>query len=423
MTRLSSISRALRHRNYRLFFIGQSVSLIGTWMTQMAAAWLVYRLAGSALLLGVVGFSGQIASFLLAPLAGVFTDRSNRRRILIVTQCLAALHSLVLAALTLTGAIRVNQIIALSVLQGLITAFDIPARQAFMAELVDRADLGNAIALNSILFNGTRLLGPVAAGFIIAAGGEGACFLVDSVSYLAAIFTLCMMRLNAGAGSSRRRPVLHELKEGIVYAANFPPIRTILLLVAFTSLAASYSVMFPVIARDVLHGGPSTLGFITAATGLGALVGGLYLASRRSVRGLLGIIAGSSVVFGGSLIGLSAMSVFWGVLVILFMTGFSMIIQLAAANTVLQTLVDDDKRGRVMSLYMMALLGMTPWGSLLAGALTARAGISVTLFFQGTASILIALVFAGQLPRLRAVVQPIYVRMGIIPEMAVELSR
>jgi len=414
--RLKSISRALRHRNYKLFFFGQGVSLIGTWMTQVATAWLVYRLTGSALLLGVVGFSSQIATFLLAPVAGVFTDQHDRRKILMTTQILSALQSLALAVLTLTHQIQVSHIIVLSVCQGLISAFDIPARQAFLVEIVkDRADLGNAIALNSVMFNGARLIGPSIAGFVIAWGGEGVCFLIDAVSYLSVIVTLLMLRLGSSAVTSGRHRLFHELKEGVSYAVNFLPIRALLLLVAFTSLVASYSVLYPVVARDVLHGGPSTLGFLSAVTGLGALVGGLYLASRRSVRGLLRLIAGSSFVYGASLMCFAFTKTLGMALIVLFVTGFSMIIQLAASNTVLQTLVEDDKRGRVMSLYMMALLGMTPWGSLLAGASTARLGISTTLFLQGAASFLIAVVFAGQLPRLKAVIRPIYVKMGIIP--------
>ena len=413
---LKSVSRALRHRNYKLFFFGQGVSLIGTWMTQVATAWLVYRLTGSAFLLGVVGFSGQIATFLLAPVAGVFTDRCNRRQILTATQILSALQSLALAVLTLTHQIEVSHIIVLSICQGLISAFDIPARQAFLVEIVkDRADLGNAIALNSVMFNGARLVGPSIAGFVIAWGGEGICFLIDAVSYLSVIVTLLLLRLEACAVAPRHHRLFHELKEGISYAVNFLPIRAILLLVAFTSLAASYSVLFPVVARDVLQGGPSTLGFLSAATGCGALFGGLYLASRRDVRGLLRLIAAASFVQGASLMAFAVTRSLGVALAVLFVTGFSMIIQLAASNTVLQTLVDDDKRGRVMSLYMMALLGMTPWGSLLAGALTARAGIAPTLFLQGAASFGIAMIFAGQLPRLKAVIRPIYVKMGIIP--------
>lgn len=410
-----SIGRAFRHRNYKLFFIGQSISLIGTWMTQVATAWLVYRLTGSAFLLGVVGFSGQIATFLLAPLAGVFTDRCSRRGILTTTQILSALQSLALALLTLTHQIQVHHIILLSVAQGLISAFDIPARQAFLVEIVkDRADLGNAIALNSTLFNGARLIGPAIAGFVIAWRGEGICFLIDAVSYLAVIVTLLMLKLGVCAVPPRRHPVLQELNEGISYAVRFLPIRVLLLLVACTSLVASYSVLFPVVARDVLHGGPSTLGLLSSATGLGALVGGIYLASRRNVRGLLRLISAASFIQGFSLMCLAWTTALWMALAVLFVTGFSMILQLAASNTVLQTLVDDDKRGRVMSLYMMALLGMTPWGSLMAGTLTTRAGVSTTLLLQGTASFLIAVVFAGQLPRLRAVIRPIYVKMGII---------
>ena len=386
-------------------------------MTQVATAWLVYRLTGSAFLLGIVGFSSQIATFLLAPLAGVFTDRGDCRRILVTTQCLAALQSLVLAVLTLTGAIHVGQIIALSVVQGLINAFDIPTRQVFLVEMVeDRADLGNAIALNSSVFNGARLVGPCLAGFVIAAGGEGICFLIDSISYLAVIVTLLMMSLAARPIPSARPRIFHELREGIAYAAGFMPIRVILLLVAFSSLVAlPYTVLLPVVAKETLHGGPATLGFLTGISGLGALTGGLYLASRRSVRGLVRLTAIATAVFGISLMIFAVTQVLWAALAILFVIGFGMIVQLASCNTVLQTLVEDSKRGRVMSLFMMSFMGMVPWGSLLAGILATHIGVARTLLLEGGACLIGAFVFAGQLPRLKAVIRPTYVKMGIIP--------
>ena len=409
--------RALRYRNYRLFFIGQSISLVGTWMTQVATAWLVYRLTGSAFLLGVVGFSSQIAGFLLAPVAGVITDRADHRRILLGTQVLAALQSLAMAVLALAGTIRVSQIILLSVLQGFINAFDIPTRQAFVVRMVeDRADLSNAIALNSSMFNGALLLGPPLAGLVISAAGEGACFLIDSISYLAVIATLLMMRLPPRAVRPPRRRVTHELAEGISYAAKSLPIRSLLLLVAFISLVAMpYAVLLPVVARETLHGGPSTLGLLTGMSGLGALVGSLYLASRRSVRGLVRLSALAGGLFGVGLMVFAASHDAWLSLAALFAAGFGMIVQMAASNTVLQTLVDDDKRGRVMSLFMMAFLGMLPWGSLMVGALADRIGVHWTLMLEGAACLAGTLAFARRLPRLRAAIRPIYARMGIPP--------
>lgn len=409
--------RALRYRNYRLFFIGQSISLVGTWMTQVATAWLVYRLTGSAFLLGVVGFSSQIAGFVLAPVAGVLTDRWDHRRILLATQVLAALQSLALAVLALSGRIRVSQIILLSVLQGFINAFDIPTRQAFVVRMVeDRTDLSNAIALNSSMFNGARLLGPPLAGLVISAAGEGACFLIDSVSYLAVIATLLMMRVPVRAARSLRRHVAHELAEGVAYAAKSLPIHSLLLMVAFVSLVAMpYVVLLPVVARETLRGGPSTLGLLTGMSGLGALAGSLYLASRRSVRGLVRLSALAGGLFGAALMVFAASRAAWLSLAALFAAGFGMIVQMAASNTVLQTLVDDDKRGRVMSLFMMAFLGMLPWGSLVVGALAGRIGVHRTLMLEGAVCLAGALAFARRLPRLRAAIRPIYARMGIPP--------
>jgi len=281
---VSATLRSLKHPSFRMFFAGQLVSMTGYWMQQTAQAWLVYRLTGSAFLLGVVGFSGQIAGFLLAPVAGVLTDRWDHRRTLVWAQALAALQSLALAGLALSGAVRVSHVILLSILQGFITAFDIPARQAFVVRMVEnRADLGNAIALNSSMFNGARLLGPTLAGLVIAAAGEGVCFLIDSVSYLAVIATLLMMRVPAEPARPPRRRIAHELAEGVSYAANSVPIRSMLLMVAFVSLVAMpYAVLLPVVARETLRGGPSTLGLLTGMSGLGALVGSLYLAARRT---------------------------------------------------------------------------------------------------------------------------------------------
>ncbi|MEA2601367.1 MAG: hypothetical protein QOF89_2359 [Acidobacteriota bacterium] len=413
--------RALRHRNYRLFFSGQTVSLVGTWMTRIATSWLVYRLTRSALLLGLVGFAGQIPSFLLAPFAGVLVDRWNRHRLLVAAQVLAMLQSAALAVLALTGVINIWHVLGLSLFQGVINAFDMPARQAFVVEMVeDRADLSNAIALNSSMVNAARLLGPSIGGVLIAAVGEGWCFFWDAVSYLAVIASLLLMRLAPRPQrTGRKSKVLPELREGLAYVAGSPPIRSILLLLALVSLVGMpYTVLMPVFASTILHGGPHTLGFLMAATGVGALLGAVFLARRRSVLGLGKVIPLMAALFGAGLIGFSLSRHLWLSLALLLATGLGFMVTMAASNTLLQTLVADDKRGRVMSLYTMAIMGMTPFGSLLAGVLANRIGAPHTLLLGGLGCLAAALWFALLLPKLRERVRPIYVEMGILPEEA-----
>jgi MFS family permease len=379
-TGLRSIGRALRHRNYRLFFSGQSISLIGTWLTRVATSWLVYRLTGSALLLGILGFAGQVPTFVVAPLAGVLVDRWDRYRVLVVTQALAMSQSALLAALALTGVINVGHVLALSVFQGLINAFDMPARQSMVVQMVqDRADLPNAIALNSSMVNAARLVGPAVAGVVIAAVGEGWCFFVDAVSYVAVITSLLLMRLGPRPRVARSTHVLHEMSEGFRYASGFAPIRVVLLLLAIVSLTGTpYTVLLPMVAREVLGGGAGTLGALTAASGLGALVGALYLASRKSVLGLGRVITASTVLFGAGLVGFSRAAVLSLALPLILVAGAGMMLQMAASNTLLQTIVDEDKRGRVMSLFAMSFFGTAPFGSLLAGLLASRVGAENT---------------------------------------------
>src|SRR5256885_4158363 len=415
------IFRALSNKNYRLFFAGQSISLIGTWMTRIATSWLVYRLTGSALLLGVVGFAGQVPSFLLAPFAGVLVDRWNRHRLLVATQVLALVQSLALALLTLTGMIRIWHVITLSVFQGLINAFDMPARQAFVVEMVDRReDLANAIALNSSMVNAARLLGPSIGGVVIAAVGEGWCFMADAISYLAVIASLLAMTITQRmTRPTKDANIFQQLREGWTYAARFAPIRDMLLLLALVSLVGiPYTVLMPVFANDILHGGPSTLGLLMAASGVGALAGALLLAGRKSVLGLGKFIPLTAAIFGAGLIAFSFTRVTWLALSLMVITGFGFMVQMAASNTVLQTIVDEDKRGRVMSFYTMAFMGTAPFGSLLAGSLAARVGAPHTLLFGGAGCVLGALWFATTLPRLRRDVTPIYVKIGILPEVA-----
>ena len=415
------IFRALSNKNYQLFFSGQSISLVGTWMTRIATSWLVYRLTGSALLLGIVGFAGQIPSFLLAPFAGVLVDRWNRHRLLVATQVLALVQSLALALLTLTGAIRIWHVIALSVFQGLINAFDMPARQAFVVEMVDRReDLANAIALNSSMVNAARLLGPSIGGVVIAAVGEGWCFMADAISYLAVIASLFAMTITPRmTGPTKDANILQQLREGWTYAVRFAPIRDVLLLLALVSLVGMpYTVLMPVFANDILHGGPSTLGWLMAASGVGALAGALLLAGRKSVLGLGKHIPLAAAAFGVGLIAFSFTRVLSLALLLMMVTGFGFMVQMAASNTVLQTIVDEDKRGRVMSFYTMAFMGTAPFGSLLAGGLADRIGAPHTLLFGGVGCVLGALWFATTLPKLRRDITPIYVKIGILPEVA-----
>ncbi len=409
--------RALRSRNYRLYFGGQGVSLIGTWMQRIAMSWLVYRLTGSAFMLGLIGFAGSVPSFILGPLAGVLSDRYNRRRMLIVTQCLALLQAFILALLVLGGQIAVWQILVLGIVLGFIEAFDMPLRQSFMVEIVPKQDLGNAIALNSSMVNSSRLLGPSIAGVLIASMGEGMCFLLNSISYLAVIASLLAMRVPQEQVSNREFHILGELREGFVYAYNFVPIRSVLMLLALVSLVGMpYSVLMPVFARDVLHGGPHTLGFLLGASGVGALAGAIYLAARKSILGMGRWIALAAGIFGAGLIAFSLSRVFWLSLLLMLVTGFGMIVQMASSNTVLQTIVDEDKRGRVMSFYAMAFRGMVPFGNLLAGIMANRLGAPLTLMIGGGCCVVGSVFFARNLPAMRDMVRPIYRRMGIFSD-------
>jgi MFS family permease len=421
-TSLTTITRAFGSRNYRLFFGGQGLSLVGTWMQQVAMSWLVYRLTNSPFLLGVVGFAGQAPTFLLTALAGVLADRFDRRRILYITQTLAMLQASILAYITLAGLVRVWHVMALSAFLGVVNAFDIPTRQSFVVEIVhDRADLGNAIAMNSFMFNSARLIGPSIAGVMIGLVGEGFCFLINAVSFLTIIIALMAMRTGKPMETTGNMRIFAGLKEGFTYAFAFIPIRYILFLLALMSVVGMpYAVLMPVFAKNLLHGGPHTLGFLLSASGIGAISGALYLASRKSVRGLGRVIV-VAVSAGG--LGLMAFSMSSSVplsLVTLLFVGFGMMVHSAASNTILQTIVDEDKRGRVMSFFAMAFMGMAPFGSLLAGLLAHKIGAPPTLFMSGIVCLIGAAVFSTRLPLMRSYVRPIYVRMGIIEEMPTE---
>jgi MFS family permease len=393
---LKLIFRTLRYRNYRLFFAGQCISLIGTWMQQIALSWLVYRLTHSVFLLGMVGFVSQFPTFLFAPFAGVLSDRWNRHHILIFTQSMSMLLAITLAVLVLTEVIAVWHILLLTLFLGCVNALDIPTRQSFVIYMIDkREDLGNAIALNSAMFNGARFLGPSVAGLLIAAVGEGICFLLNGLSYLAVIAALLAMKLSPVHSESMKANMLHDFKEGLAYTFGSQPIRSILLLLALTSfMGVPYAVLMPAFARDILHGGPHTLGFLMSATGAGALLGAAYLASRRSISGLGKIIPITAGIFGMGLIGFSLSRILWFSLLLMFIAGFGIMVQVASSNTLLQTIVDDNMRGRVMSFFAVSFMGMAPFGSLLAGSLAGMMGVANTLMMGGICCVLGATVYA-----------------------------
>jgi MFS family permease len=409
--------RALRHRNYRLFFGGQSISLVGTWITRIATSWLVYRLTGSDLLLGVVSFCGQIPTLFLAPVAGVFVDRWDRHKVLLGTQVLSLLQSLALALLTFAGIITVGEILALQVFQGVINAFDTPARQAFVVSMIeDRADLPNAIALNSSMVNASRIAGPAIGGMLIASVGEAWCFLVDAISYVAVIGSLLAMRLDRGEREPPASHLLEELVTGFRYVRDFEPIRTVLLLLALVSIMGMpYAVLMPAFASKILHGGPNTLGILMGMSGVGALVGAVYLASRPSVLGLGTVIASSVTVFGVALVAFALSRTLWLSIALLPLVGAGFMVALASSNTVLQTIVEENLRGRVMAFYAMAFLGTAPIGSLFAGTLAEQLGEPVTVAIGGLACIAGGIWFRSRLGRLRRLVRPIYIERGILP--------
>jgi MFS family permease len=410
------LTRALKHRNYRLFFGGQSVSLVGTWITRVATSWLVYRLTGSELLLGIVSFCGQIPTLVLTPFAGVVVDRGDRRKILLWTQILSLVQSAALAVLTLTDVITVTQILVLQLVQGVINAFDTPARQALVVEMVEnRDDVPNAIALNSSMVNGSRIIGPSIGGLIIAGVGEGWCFALDALSYVAVVISIILMRIKPRARAPHVAPMLDDLQTGWRYVVESAPIRSVLILLAIISTASMpYTVLMPAIAAEELHGGPNTLGMLMGATGVGALFGGIYLAGRRSVVGLGRVILIGTLTLGVSLAAFSATTNVWLAAVLLALAGGGFIVQMASSNTIIQTIVDESFRGRVMSFYTMAFFGTAPIGSLLGGLAADRIGAPMTIRIGALICLVSASWFAYILPVLRKIVRPIYVERGII---------
>lgn len=415
---LAHVFRALRSRNYRLFFIGQGISLTGTWMQTVAMGWLVYNLTNSAFLLGLVAFAGLICTFLLSPFAGVLSDRVDRKRILLTTQALSMVQALTLAVVVLTGSAEVWNLIVLSATLGLINAFDMPARQSFILELVDnRADLGNAIALNSSLFNGTRLIGPSIAGILVALVGEGICFLINGLSFIAVLSCLMAMKIAPKEVTGTHDDFFKGMKEGLSYALGFVPIRYTIMLLSLAALVAMpYSVLMPVFAKEILQGGANTLGFLMAAAGGGALAGAIYLASLKSVRGLVKIIVIASIVFGAGLVLFSFSNILLLSLFFIAVAGFGMVTQMAASNTLLQLIADDDKRGRVMSYYVMAFMGLAPFGSLLFGWLASVIGAPYTLLAGGLCCIAGGLAFARKFKSVKSLVQTAFIKKGLISE-------
>ncbi len=393
--------RALRHRNYRIFFAGQLVSLTGTWMQSVAQAWLAYRLTNSAVLLGIVGFAGQIPTLLFSPAGGVVADRFPRRRVLIVTQASSMGLAFVLAALTFADAITVPWILALAALGGVVNAFDIPTRQAFAIEMVGRDDLVNAIALNSSIFNGARVMGPAIAGLLVARVGEAWCFLANGVSYFAVLASLVAMRVSPAA-AARTTSVWTSVREGFAYVARARPVRALLLLLGLVSLTGMpYAVLMPVFAREILGGGARELGLLMGASGVGALLGAVVLAHRRSVKGLGTFVALCAGGMGLALVAFSFSHSFWISAALLVPVGFFMMSEMASSNTLIQSLIPDAMRGRVMSLYAMMFMGMAPIGALLAGGLASRIGAPATIAGGGIVCLAGALVFARHLPHLR----------------------
>ena len=415
-SQISHAWSALRHRNFRLFFAGQSISVLGTWMTKLATSWLVYRLTHSALLLGVVSFAGQIISFALGPFAGVWVERMERRKMLMWTQGAAAMQSLAMAALTLAHVITLWEVIALTAFQGVINAFDMPGRQSFLVQMVDdKNDLSNAIAINSSMANGARLVGPAIAGLVIAGFGEGWCFLIDGVSYFAVIASLLLMRIAPLNKRINKASMFEQMGEGWDYVRTFRPLRTILVLFAIVSLMGySYAVLLPIFAATVLHGGAHTLGWLTGASGVGALASALSLAVRKSVVGLTRMVRNSVAVLGVALILFGLSHTLWLSLVLMVFVGFGMLQAAAASNTIIQSVVPEDKRARVMSYYTTAFFGAAPFGSLLAGLLARWTGAPHTVMFTGACCVAGAVWFAMELPKITPILKPIYQKMGLI---------
>jgi len=398
LARLSGGFGALRHRNFQLFFGGQLISLVGTWMQMVALSWLVYRMTGSSLLLGTVSFVSQIPIFLLAPVGGIVADRYRRHSVVVVTQTAAMILAFILAGLTLGGVVRVWHVMVLAGLSGAVFAFDMPARQSLFKELVGHSDLMNAIALNSLIFNLARVVGPAIAGVLVASIGEGWCFLGNAVSFLAVIAGLLMMRLPASGAMPAKESVGAVLREGFDYVRRTRTIRDLLLLIGFAGLVAMpFSVLMPIFAADILHGGARALGTLMCATGVGALASALAMALRRSLKNISIWVTAAAIGFGLSLTAFSLSHHFWLSAALLVPVGFGTMLHLVATNTLIQSMVPDRLRGRVLSFYSMISIGMAPFGAFIAGACAERWGAPLTVGVGGLACAAGGLVFATQL--------------------------
>lgn len=411
--------RALRNKNYRLFFYGQSLSLLGTWIQQVALSWLIYSVTNSPFLLGFVMFAGQLPTFLIAPFAGVLADRYDKRKIIIITQVVAMLQAILLAIFVLTNNINVTVLIILNILLGISNAFDIPTRQSFVIQMVEhKEDLPNAIALNSSIVNGSRLIGPAVAGILVASLGEGICFLINAISFVFVIISLLLMKVGKEEKADHGNvSILKELKEGFHYSFGFLPIKSVILLLAAVSLFGNpYLVLLPIFAKNILNGDATTLGYLNSAVGLGALGAALYLASRKSTLGLGKIIATTTFIFALSLISFSFSKTFPLSVIILLFCGFGMMMQTAGSNTILQTLSSDDMRGRVMSFYTVAFRGMAPFGSLWAGTFADNFGAPATVLISGTVCLGAGILFFKNLKIIRTAAKPVYQQKGLLPE-------
>lgn len=412
---LRTTLRALRHRNFRLFIAGQMCSLIGYWMQHIAQSWLLYRLTESTTLLGVLAFAGSVPILLLAPFAGLWSDRANLHRLMFTIQVLEMFQAIALAALAVSGIIAPWHIVTLSMLLGVLVAIELPVRHAYLLELVgDKADLPNAVAVTSMMANSGRLIGPAVAGIAIGWIGEGGCFVLNALSYVAVVITFLMIRVAPRRRSEVHPSMMKGLTEGLRYAWDSIPIRMLLLMLALTSfLATPYAALMPALTRDVLHGGSEDMGFLVGAAGLGGLAGTVYLASRRSVRGLVTVIMYAILSAGTALALLSWTKSLALALPLLVVIGFSILVTSVSVNMILQTIVDDDKRGRVMSLYTAAFLGISPFGALAAGAVADGIGVSATLTVSGVCCAAGGIFLATRRPQIRAHMRPIYARLGI----------
>ncbi len=410
--KLKNTFRSLKYRNFRLYFSGQTISLIGTWIQRIATPWLVYDMTHSVFLLGLVGFLGQFPTFVIAPFSGVFVDRWNKYTLLIGTQIAAMLQALVLSIFFLIGILQIWHIIVLNIILGIINAFDTPARQSFIIQMVDKKeDLGNAIALNSSMVNLARIIGPSIAGVLIATTGEGMCFLLNAISYIFVLVSLFLMKFDKKEKINKQKDMFQELKAGWKYAFNFLPIKSILLLLTTISLMGMpYSVLMPAYAQVFLKGGANTFGFLMGASGIGAISGALFLASKKNIQGLEKIMTMAAFVFGIGIVLLSLVPNFYVALTFMVITGLGMMLQIATSNTILQTIVEDEKRGRVMSLYTMAFMGTAPFGSLLAGSLAHKIGTPNTLLISGLTCIVAGALFARKLPKIKTEIDMVLIK-------------